>query len=1028
MALEVFLSNQVEFLATLLAEHLADSPSPLTPELVVVQSRGMERFVAMTLAQELGVCAAVRFPYPAALVQELACRLRLPGAEAPLTATALLWRVLAALEAEPVGLPGDAPPRQRMAQALALTAVFQRYLLLRPQWLPRWEAGQRCGELPPRLHAAEDEQRQLWRRAAQGAEARHRAALALAMGQALEAASPQRLPHRVHVFGLSSAPPLFLDLLAALARHVPVRVYLLAPSPHAWGRRPSEEGSSAARLLARLGTTVRDFLDGLEERGTLVPVFAEPKAATLLDLLQADLLQLPEDPPVKDVPRQACHLEVHACPSPRREVEVLRERLLALLAADSSLEPHHILVVAADLATYAPLLHAVLGAGPQPRLPFAVADLPGETASPEARLLLDLLAAAASRLERSRVLELLAAAPTRAVLGLSDADLERLEGWLEEAGVAWGVDASFREGLGLPASATGTWRAGLTRLALGLATGETADLVAGVAPVAVGGAEERETLAACAAWLEDLERLAAWVRQPAPAWDEILPWVLATFFPADAEGLVPLRRAVAETIAAWQEAGCPAACAQSMAMALRHTLGAAEAEGGFLAHGITCCGPRPMRAVPFRVVAVLGLAAGVFPRTATPPAVDLAAALPRPGDRTPADDDRGLFLDLLLSARDHLLLLYPDDAGGQGRSPLLDALLEHLDGRATVDGAPPSQALVTVHPAQPFHPQALDATFPWPTHTPACLAEAQAWLAPKRPRPPLFRQPLPEVPLPPELDLDALAAALAHPCRALLRALGVAADLRAESPSDDEPCAAPRGLAAHRLKERLLPLALAGASQGDLVRAARAWQAIPDSPGAEALLADVLAHVTAVAAETRRLAPFGTHPKPAAVDLGGTLVHGGLPLGTEGIVLARPGRLRARDLLALHLAALTAGATGLAPQAVLVTEDGPLAMAAPPPAEAQARLAELVDLWGALHRRPLALLPRACLAYAQALTKGEDTAQQAMRETWETGPFPECQDPWLARCFPDGPPWDEAAALARRLLLPALAAPEAGRG
>ncbi len=1024
MALTVFVSNRLEFLATLLAEHLKEAPPSLTPEIVVVPSRGMERYLAMTLAQELGVCAAVAFPFPGAVVEDLALRLQVPGAQTPLSRTLLLWRLLAALHASEAILPPElrAPaPRQRMRHATALAAVFERYLLFRPHWLLRWQEGRRCGELPPEYHALEDWQRHLWTQAIRGQEDNHRAAITTALITALQGDTLPGLPHRLALFGLSNLPPLFLQLLVAVARHIPVQVYLLSPSPQNWERHPALESASAARLLALLGRTTRDCLDALEPHGTILPLFAEPTPDTMLGLLQADLLHLPDAPPAVDIPRCRCHLEVHACPTPRREVEVLRERLLALLQADPSLAPHHILVVVTDMATYAPLLHAVLGAGAPPQLPYSVSDDNDATQSPEMELLLNLLTAAAGRLERSRVFELLTAPPTRTLLGGSDADEERLRLWFEEAGIAWGIDREFRQSLGLPPSDTGTWRAGLTRLALGLATGPTEELVLGMAPLALpSNEEERQLLARCIAWLDALQRLTALVHEAKPAWDEILPWMLTTFFPQEGAGLVPLRRAVAETITAWKEAGQPPACAHTMALAITHSLGLASAETGFLAHGITCCSPRPMRAVPFRVVAILGLGAGAFPRAEITPRFDLAAAIPRPGDRSLWDDDRATFLHLILSARDHLLLFLPE-ASTPGPSPLLEALLEHLDCRATVDGIPPSQALITHHPPFPFHPQALDIHFPCPTHTPARLAEAQALLAPKRPSPSLFPRPLPEPTLPTELDLDDLIAALAHPCRALLRSLGIIPPQPEEAVSDDEPLTTPQRLAAYRIKERLLPQALAGATHQELLRLCQAWHWLPDSPAAEAVAAPLLSAVTTVANEVRAMAPSGLLVRPCSVLLDGVVLYGSLHHEGNTIFLPRPSKLRPRDAVALRLTALMAGASGQATNAALITEEGTFTASCPPSAAAMAQLLQFLDLWRELHRRPLPFFPKSCLAYAQSLPKGEQSACEAMQKAWKSGPFPECQDPFLARCFPDGPPWEAAKDLARHLLAPVFA-------
>ncbi|MBC7354758.1 MAG: exodeoxyribonuclease V subunit gamma [Desulfomicrobiaceae bacterium] len=1024
MALTVFLSNRLEYLATLLADHLKDSLSPLTQEIVVVQSRGMERYLAMTLAREHGICAGVRFPFPAALLHDLARRLRLPGARRPLSASRLLWRLMAALEYEGALLGERAAvssPCQRMGQAVALASVFERYQLFRPHWLAKWQQGVPCGEISPESRDSEDWQRRLWQRVVRGEEESHRAALTLAMIEALRSRpDPKGLPHRVAVFGISSAPPHFVDLLAALGAHIPVHVYVLGPSAHTWGRRQSHEEGSAAQMLALLGSSLRDALDRWEECAVVAPLLAQPAEDTLLGCLHADLLHLPATPTIRDFSKNRANIEVHLCATPRREVEVLRERLLHLLETDPTLEPHHILAITADMDAYAPLIHAVFGSS-APEVPYAVAD--HGLIHEEIRFFLDLLRIAAGRLERSRVQELFFAPPTRGLLGLSEDACLRLQTWFAQAGIAWGIDAAFRQKHGAPPSAIGTWRAGLTRLALGAITGDHHGTIQGVAPLALGPSEDRELFAACALWLEHLEHLCQWVQDPAPDWERILPWMLETFWPAQGSGAPEeLRRGVAETLNAWKDAGRPAACGRSMAQALERALNSETQEGEFLARGITFCAPRPMRAVPFRVVAFLGLAAGNFPRTQTPPCLDLTAAHPRPGDRTPTDDDRGLFLDALLSARDRLLLFAPSAGpSALGPSPVLASLLEHLDSRATVDGASPSSALVTTHPFFAFHPRALDTSFPWPTTTRSRLQEAHAFLRPQRPRPPFFRHPLPRPQMPAELELGRLIRDLAHPCRTLLHALGIRPHFREEDIPDDEPCRTPAHRTLHRLKGALLELAQRGASFTELVRTAQAWQVVPDTPGGEAFVVPAIAQVMDMAQHIRAIAPHGIRPHPFYVEMEETTLCGTLPLAAGGIALYRPATLKTQDLLRLYLTLIVAGTTRGADRVTLITEDHIITQPVPDPKESKDRLRTAIDLWLEAHTRPVALLPKACLAYAQAYCpKGHDNAHQKMVNAWTDGPFPENQDPYLRICFPDTPHWDEAHDLAQRLLVPML--------
>jgi hypothetical protein len=93
--------------------------------------------------------------------------------------------------------------------------------------------------------------------------------------------------------------------------------------------------------------------------------------------------------------------------------------------------------------------------------------------------------------------------------------------------------------------------------------------------------------------------------------------------------------------------------------------------GQYLARGVTVASFVPMRAIPFRVVFVLGLGQGDFPRSARRGDLDLREARREPGDVTPREQDLYMFLETLLCARDRLVLSYlgRDEITGEERPP-----------------------------------------------------------------------------------------------------------------------------------------------------------------------------------------------------------------------------------------------------------------------------------------------------------------------------------------------------------------------
>jgi exodeoxyribonuclease V gamma subunit len=111
--------------------------------------------------------------------------------------------------------------------------------------------------------------------------------------------------------------------------------------------------------------------------------------------------------------------------------------------------------------------------------------------------------------------------------------------------------------------------------------------------------------------------------------------------------------------------------------------------------------------VPHRVVCLLGLDDGVFPRQGTIDGDDVLARDPMTGERDPRSEDRQLLLDAILAATQTLVITYTgaNEFSGQPRPPAvpLGELLDALDLTAsTGDGRSVSEAVTVRHPLQPF--------------------------------------------------------------------------------------------------------------------------------------------------------------------------------------------------------------------------------------------------------------------------------------------------------------------------------------
>jgi exodeoxyribonuclease V gamma subunit len=751
-------ANRLETLADLLAAQVGrPGDSVFLQDEVVIPSAALRRLLTLHLARRYGICAGVRFSYLARwLWQQIAAVVPGVAAQSPFDADLLAWRIHAAFgdaawvqqHARLAAYLGQADPAMRFELATTVAAVFAQYLTYRADWLATWAQGGAVAlGAAADAGAREDERWQaaLWRRLLDeiGLAERHPAARFVATlgASGAQLVEQGRLPPAVHVFALPDMPPMHLALLQALGTCVDVQVYALNPCREYWfdvvDRRrlawlATRVGAPAAtahletghRLLAGWGRQTQarmSQLVGATGEAVLDDAhFVEPAGASLLARLQRSILDLAEPGPgTLPLAPGDRSIELHVCHSRTRELEVLHDRLLALFAQPEAPAPHEVLVVTPDLEATAPLVDAIFGTAPKERhIPYTVTGRARSRASPAARVLLELLALATSRFAASQVFGLLRQPLVARRFGLDEDDLERVHGWLGAAGVHWAFDAAHRGQLGLPATARHSFADGLERLFLGYAlpTG-TAEPFDGRLPAGDPEGADAQALGALWRFVDELGTLRARAAQAQRAadWVDLLGQALETFAAPKGDELDDLRE-VQGVLQALGERIDEAGVSQALPLeVLRSALAQAlddPARGGVPSGAVTFASIGSLRNLPFRVVCAIGLDDGVFPGGARPTEFDLMARAPREGDLQRRLDERNLFLDLLLAAREVLHL------GHVGRSVrdnavlppsvLVSELLDLLVPAIADDPADPAslerarERLVVEHPLQPF--------------------------------------------------------------------------------------------------------------------------------------------------------------------------------------------------------------------------------------------------------------------------------------------------------------------------------------
>jgi exodeoxyribonuclease V gamma subunit len=1023
--------NDLDVLAGLLAAELA-RPVPgapvLAPDTILIPQPAMRRWLQKQLAERHGIAANLDFLAPGQFVSR-ALDANLPDARAEPVATPerLRWRLWAVLSdplrmQSPVFAPlqpllGGADPGLAAWQlAGELAATFEKYQAWRRDWLLRWDHG---GD-------RSDWQAELWRLATHGLvhRARRVDAYLRRFGEAGNEV-PRGLPARVFAFAIQNVSPDVLRMVASSARAGTLHFYFLSPVRGWWGDlRTAREALRDAPdalfadaenpLLRANGAAGRDFVRTLFAYDVVHPDFEEavyegpdPVLRTgLLHRLQRDLLERRPPPGATAQAREAlpafepdgradASVQVHSCHTRLREVQVLHEQLRALLEADAGLQPRDIAVLTPDIDAYAPFVQAVFGgeAGARMGIPFAVGDGSALATQAVAQAFVQALRLPSSRFGVNEVLGLLSVGAIAERFDLAPGDFDLVSGWLQAAGARWGLDADHRASLGAPAEPAFSWAWAIDRLLLGHASGDDADL-AGVAPLPVleGGA-----LATLDRLLQALRALARAQRElggaRAPAdWQQALMQLIEALFPGTPRDPGD-RRALEQLRALVKSFGDEAAQAgvrePVSAAVLRDWFDAALGDDGarqpLLTGGVTFGKMVPMRLVPFRVICLLGMDDGAFPRRDPPGGLNrIAQALAGPqrqlGDRSVRDDDRALFLQLFSAATDVFYVSYlgQDPRNGDSLPPsvVVSELLD-VSARYFRDATHARDALVVVHPLQPFSAAALGGDAGqgpdarrfsyqagW-SHAVAAAASERRAAAP-------FAGTLdpPAMEAPAEWTRDQLVRALVHPPREFLtERLG----LRTPDPDDmlpeDEPFDGNDGLARWQLDGRVFELGLDHADDDSATQALLATRLLAEgriAPGAAGhdALRQSLRRVGPALAAWREPGGNTMRPRPFQLDLGRFRLAGVLPrVHASGLRQFSASQAHGRSLIGLGVDALVWSALG-EPAAVerflAADKPSPPARLAPTsPGQARAKLESLLALAARARLEVLPFMPRA---------------------------------------------------------------------
>ncbi|WP_261370017.1 exodeoxyribonuclease V subunit gamma [Yersinia aldovae] len=933
----------------------------------------------------------MEFPLPATFIWDMFTRV-LPGIpkESAFSKDAMTWKLmwlLPDLLENPVFssmkryLSDDDDKRKIHQLAARVADLFDQYLVYRPEWLDSWERGQ----LIDNLDETEQWQALLWveltRYTRQLEQPEwHRANLYQRFIRTLHESDvcPVGLPKRVFICGISALPPVYLQALQALGKHIDIHLMFTNPCRYFWGdiqdyaflaklqsrkrrhyresielnlfRNPEQaeqlfnadgEQDLTNPLLASWGRLGRDHMFLLSQVDDIqeVHAFVDIEPDNLLQGIQHDILELEDHAVIGTSPETLAHsggkrllalsdrsLSLHVCHSPQREVEVLQDSLLGLLAANPELTPRDIIVMVADIDSYTPYIQATFGnASGERYLPFAISDRKASQAHPALQAFITLLDLPQSRFTSEHVLALLEVPALANKFGIAEDDLRRLRHWVGESGIRWGLDDDNVRELSLPATGQHTWHFGLTRMLLGYAMDSTAGDWQGVLPYDESSGLAAELAGQLADMLMQLSQWRQRLSEPRvlSEWLPLCRQLLDTFFEPDndTEAVLVLieqqwQKVISYGIAAQYPERVPLNLLRDD---LAGRLDNERISQRFLAGPINFCTLMPMRSIPFKVVCLLGMNDGVYPRTLPPLGFDLMAKQVRRGDRSRRDDDRYLFLEALISAQQQLYISYIgrsiQDNSKRYPSVLVSELIEYISQSYRLPGDECLSAddsagrviehLLCWHPRMPFAPENFIKNSELQSYAAEWLPSAES----KGQAHPEFNKVLaPE--LLSEVTLDELIRFYRHPVRAFFQLrLGVNFVIEETELSDEEPFTLDN-LNRYQFNTQLLNVLIDEGDINTVFTRARAAGSLPYGSFGELYWESQQEEMVPLA-EQIRAERKENHSIELNIEFGAITLTGWMhQIQEDGLVRWRPAALTAVDGLLLWIEHLVYCATG----------------------------------------------------------------------------------------------------------------------
>jgi len=747
--LTLYSGNRLEVLTDKFAEKIASAPLPvMTKETIVLQSMGMMKWLTVEMSRRLGIWSNYDYIFPNRMAGKILDSF-IPdkGDERFFDKDIMTWKCMDLILKERNNpclaelssyIKNDITGVKLYQVSSKIVDLFDQYMTFRPDMIIDWDNGGMEGEW----------QAELWRILTRDMAGDHPPALLYKIYNLLKAGGnflPVNLPERITVFGISYIPMYHLNILRAASLYSEVDLFILNPSSEYWGNILTEKEKQKIistspiipgepeeylhieqgnTLLASLGRVGRDFLYNIfmSDLDT-VELFTPPRRESLLSMVQNDIYTMSDGPSEtgKSVVAENEILNdrsiiVSSCHSPMREVEVLHDYIIDLLNRDKTLAPGDILVMSPDIEEYSSSIQGIFSrsGGGVPAIPFRIVDRKLKNTSAGIETFFKVLALNEERFTSAYILGIADCDEVRDKFDLTHEDMDKIGRWVRDTAIFWGIDSKYKEEIELPGIHENTWSFGFNRMLMGGIMNYEDKTSLGILPYADIEGSDLQILGRFISFFNSLRDIYYMLKKDytLSGWSDIINSILDLLFVTDeipagfiAISAAALKMKNIQVDSFFSEKISAGVITEYIDKALSDFATGKD----FVTGNLTFCEMLPMRSIPSRVICILGMNDYAFPRKSRALSFDLTSASPKRGDRSVRDEDRYLFLETVISARENLYISYTGQSQSSNNqlnpSVVVSELLEYIDENYETDsGKKIRDCIFKTHRIQPYNP------------------------------------------------------------------------------------------------------------------------------------------------------------------------------------------------------------------------------------------------------------------------------------------------------------------------------------